>query len=184
MVRLLTIALLATAAASVTQAEILYNASVDCFNSLTNSNSCVTVTLSWQNEIPAIRYVEVDDNTGRFLFSLTTPPFAQATGSILPNPQTISNLSPGVIAAITNSIVVPTSATVSDLSVTVSGQPCDSTSARLILQDVDHHDVAEVPFVATVTAIPEPSGWSFTGVGLVLLYLGTRIRRWVSVSMR
>jgi hypothetical protein len=175
MVRFLTLAFLATTAASVMQATIMYNAVVDCS---TSPLPCVTVTLSWQNELPAIQSVEVDDSLGNFLFGLTTPSFPQTTGSIQPNPQTVSNLSEYVISAITNSHAVGTGA--SSLF-GITGTP----TAELILKDSGQHEVDGVQFIATVApTVPEPAVWSLSGVGLVLLYLGTRIRRRGSVSLR
>lgn len=133
-------------AATNLRAAIMYSASIDC------QQSCVTVSLSWAAEPFPVYYAAVDDNLGNVIFALTLGPSAgQTTGSILPNPQTVSGLSPDMIGVISN------------------GQ------AELSLQEIKPglvggglgKEIDTTPFIA----IPEPAAWSLTAAGLTFLFL-------------
>jgi MYXO-CTERM domain-containing protein len=169
--RFITLAVLALAAPASQAATITYDAFVGC------NNTCVTVDLEWSSWPTPIGYVEVDDDFGDFLFGLNTPPFGETTGSILPNPQTISGLSPGTIALIENGgstvggLDAPDLITFADASVPTYANLClDSSGPE------DDCDAGVERFVATTSA-PEPAAWSLTGAGLALLFAWRTRRR-------
>lgn len=161
MKKLLVCAAFATAATTL-HASIIYNAFISC-------TSCVTVSLSWANEPVPISYAEVDDSLGGFLFQLNVGS-PSTTGAILPDPQTVSFLSPQSIDVISNGQA--------GFSVG-SIRPALNTFAKLDLLNVDHVVIDSTVFVASVepASVPEPAGWSLTCAGLALLLLRMKRHR-------
>ena len=169
-------------AAAITGADpqITYNAvvdnpAVDC----PQSPMCVTVSLEWVGLPTPVSFAVIEDNLGNTLFSLSAPFPGSATGSIVPDPQTISGLSPSEIATITNSQAVPAIQGVDSNALVTTGEP---TYAILYLEDASHNDIAQVQFIATTasvgSSVPEPAAWSLFGTGLGLLFvLGWARRR-------
>jgi hypothetical protein len=119
----------------------------------------VTASLSWAAEPRAVSFAEVDDNLGNFLFSLNVGPPPRTTGSINPNPQTVSGLPSSTMAVVTNGQV----------GVFVN------SFATLDLLDANHQLIDSTLFIADVPgAIPEPASWSLAGMGLGLAVLYAR----------
>jgi MYXO-CTERM domain-containing protein len=169
--RFIAFAVLALAAPASHAATITYDAVVGC------DNTCVTVDLTWANWPTPIGYVEVDDNFGDFLFALNIP-FAGTTGEIQPLPQTISGLSPDIIALIENGGA--SLGGVQDLAESnfVVHDDDVPTYANLCLDSADRQDDCDSGverFVAT--SAPEPAAWSLTGAGLALLFAWRARRR-------
>lgn len=163
MKKFLAFAVLATAATSLHASSIFYSAYISC-------SSCATVTLSWAAEPFPISYAEVDDAYGDFLFSLNVP-FAASTGSISPDPQTVSGLSQGIIHDITNGQVGVAAASIEPAG--------NGTLAKLDLLDSEMDVVDSTPFVASpeVDAVPEPAAWTLAGAGLAFLLIRARAQR-------
>jgi hypothetical protein len=169
MKKFLAFAVLATAAttlhaSTIASSNIFYSAYVGC------SNSCATVTLSWAAEPFPISYAEVDDSFGDFLFNLNVP-FAASTGSISPDPQTVSGLSHSIIYDVTNGQVG-----VAVASIEPAG---NGTLAKLDLLDSEMDVVDSTPFVASPAAsgVPEPAAWTLAGAGLAFLFIRARAQR-------
>ena len=150
------LAVLAMAAPSLPAATIIgdpqYNATADC------NNACVTVSLEWQGAPTPVRSVVVDDSLGDFLFSLTVPFPGSTTGSIVPDPQTISGLPSAVIAAITNSVTY-----------TYLG-------STLVIAPAGVNAFPSSPPNPAPFSLPEPAAWSLTAAGLGLLFVWDRAR--------
>lgn len=149
------------AASAVGHASIIYSAYISCGN-------CVTVSVSWFSEPQPVYYAEVDDNSFNPLFVLNVFP-PSTTGSINPNPQTISGLPPSTLSAITGGrVVTDFTGTVSALS-SVQGEG----GPILALWDQHHTNIIDsVPFVADT--VPEPAAWSLAAAGLGLLVARAR----------
>lgn len=163
------LAALALTAPALRAATITYNAAVGC------GDTCVTVSVEWENIFPGVSYLEVDDNLGDFLFGLNTDPFAETTGAIDPDPQTISGLSPSVGELIANG-AAGLGGDESD-SLFLSGAQGDDTPtyANLVFEDSNGDVIDEVRFSGL--AVPEPAAWSLTGVGLGILFAFGRAHR-------
>jgi len=143
-------------------ASLIYSAFVSC-------SSCVTVSLSWANEPVGVSFAEVDDSLGNFLFSLNVPSPPRTTGSIIPNPQTISGLSRTTISVISNGQAGFGLASI---------RPEANVFATLNLEDSNHTVIDSSIFVADVTAAtPEPAAWSLMCAGMVLLFFWMRRQR-------
>src|SRR5205814_701788 len=104
---------------------------------------------------------EVDNSVGNFLFSLNVG-FPSTTGSILPNPQTVSGLSPHTIFVVSNG-----QAGVQSAAAEVA--PALNVFATLNLLDSERRLVDQSLFVASPSAIPEPAVWSLMCAGMGLL---------------
>jgi hypothetical protein len=154
-------------------ASISYSAFISCSN-------CVTVSLSWANEPTPISFAEVDDNFGNFLFGLNVGA-PRTTGSIVPNPQTVSGLSPVVISIISGGGGnVATALSDGQFGVLVN-EPVLGDRAILNLLDADRNIVDSTSFIATIGqegGVPEPGGWSIAAMGLgVLVFCARRLHR-------
>jgi hypothetical protein len=167
--KFIALAVLALAAPASHAATITYNAAIGC------GDTCVTVSVEWQNIFPGVSYLEVDDNFGDFLFGLNTDPFPESTGQIDPNPQTISGLSLDV-ASLIDGGGAGLGGLESNSLILVGTQGDDTpTFANLVFEDSNHNVIDEVRFSGT--EVPEPAAWSLAGVGFLLLFVVGRIRR-------
>lgn len=161
------ITMLATTASA---GRISYSAMVGC------NDTCVTAYVQWQSEPFPVSFVEVDDNLGGYLFGLNTPFPPQTTGSIVPDPQTISGLSPDVIALISSGLsTVGGAFSTSFASVRPLGTAQVPRFANLNLLDSNRNVIDSVVF--TVNAAPEPAVWSLYGAGLGVMLVWGRFRR-------
>ena len=140
-------------------ASMIYSAYVSC-------GSCVTASLSWANEPSGVSFAEVDDSLGNFLFSLNVPFPARTTGSIVPNPQTVSGLSRTVINIVSNGQAGVGAASI---------RPESNVFATLNLLDSNRTVVDSSLFVAAVT--PEQAAWSLTCAGMAFLFFWMRRQR-------
>jgi PEP-CTERM motif len=131
--------------------SVTWSASVDC------SLTCVTVSLEWVAEPFPVGWAEIDDALGDFLFALTVPQPASTTGSILPDPQTVSGLSPLEIYDVTDGM---------------AGVDPPTIPAALVLKQCQTCSViASVDFVASLpAAVPEPATWASMSAGLAALF--------------
>jgi hypothetical protein len=172
--------MLAATVPALNAASISYDATLGC------GDTCVTVYLEWANLPAPVSFVEVDDLFGNFIFALNTPFPPVTTGAILPDPQTISGLSPSDVFAISNGAVgIPAFESFASFSlqsfdrVTInelppcatSGEGSSGAGANLVLKDASCNPVATVFFVAvqSPSAVPEPETWALAGAGLAIL---------------
>jgi hypothetical protein len=154
------------AAANVAHASISYSAYVSCGN-------CVTVYASWFSEPQPVYYAEVDDPFGNPLFVLNVLTPYVTTGSIQPDPQTISSLPPTTMYAVTNGMLN----TLSDPDPPSSLTTQQTALADLTLFGAGHVPIDSTAFVASVTSVPEPAAWTLLGAGLALIVARSRISR-------
>jgi hypothetical protein len=168
------LAVLALVAPGSQAASLSYNAGIGC------GDTCVTVSLEWVSWPDPIGYVEVDDNFGDFLFGLNTGSPTD-TGAILPDPQTISGLSPEEVDLITDGEVITAdvqSAITANVEIVSYGD--SPTSANLCLKSSSEATTCDAGtefFLATLASTPEPAAWSLTGGGLALLFAWRQWRR-------
>ncbi|HEY6344379.1 MAG TPA: PEP-CTERM sorting domain-containing protein [Bryobacteraceae bacterium] len=147
----ITLFAVAFVAPCVRASSVTWNATVDC------SLTCVTVSLEWVNEPFPVGWAEVDDALGDFLFALNVPQPGSTTGSILPDPQTISGLSPTEIFDVTDGM---------------AGVDPPAIPAEFVLKECQTCSViTSVAFVASLPAtVPEPTTWASMSAGLAVLF--------------
>jgi hypothetical protein len=129
--------------------SVTWDATVDC------SLTCVTVSLEWVDEPFPVGWAEIDDASGDFLFALTVPSPASTTGSILPDPQTISGLSPEEVYDVTDGM---------------AGVDAPPIPAELVLKQCQTCSVIDsVAFIAALPT-PEPATLASMSAGLAVLF--------------